>query len=593
MQALLGFLQGAQVPSQRRGNVCDEPVRSITVGAVPLRRGGLGVSRGTSAYRGELAARLLALLRDEGIAGDAPDCFTSICLNVDFAASPHVDRANVGESWILGLGDYEGGELWVEGDGEELFSGMRGSRHDIRHRWHKFNGQRVHATCPYDGYRVSVVFFTLPAAGRVSLVLRSLGFRAPSQIPLGAPPAYRVFICSTRRAQGLVRDTLPALFADGSVPPSAVTLCLRDGEDVARYGDLPLDVLVGPHQDAGLPAQRRACLAGRPEGSWNLFLDDDIRSFALADAGRTLNELFTHAFLLAEHAGVKLWGLNTSANEWNLRGTTSRAPGLVNGYCYGVIQGAQPVPLPHSDAHCGAAEDVERSLRYYADGGILRLNWACAQARVRSNAGGLQHQFASRAERAAAHDAVVRLLCAEFPALLVAKPGAPNGCVFRRGAERAVTSGDGDPSDASDVSDAPSEGGVSDAPSEGGRVSLSRARPASEAARSDSGDDAYERRPLSARSASESVAAPRPACAPSRRRVAAACVYCSRVFARPQSLAHHIAYEHSEQPPPKHECPRCGRLFRQKKDALAHLRGQRCGTRRGKHRAEFARVADS
>ena len=314
MQALLGFLQGAQVPSQRRGNVCDEPVRSITVGAVPLRRGGLGVSRGTSAYRGELAARLLALLRDEGIAGDAPDCFTSICLNVDFAASPHVDRANVGESWILGLGDYEGGELWVEGDGEELFSGMRGSRHDIRHRWHKFNGQRVHATCPYDGYRVSVVFFTLPAAGRVSLVLRSLGFRAPSQIPLGAPPAYRVFICSTRRAQGLVRDTLSALFADGSVPPWAVTLCLRDGEDVARYGDLPLDVLVGPHADAGLPAQRRACLAGRPEGSWNLFLDDDIRSFASLDAGRALNELFTHVFLMADHAGVKLWGLNTSAN---------------------------------------------------------------------------------------------------------------------------------------------------------------------------------------------------------------------------------------------------------------------------------------
>ena len=354
---------------------------------------------------------------------------------------------------------------------------------------------------------------------------------------------------------------------------------------MARYGDLPLDVLVGPHQDAGLPAQRRACLAGRPEGSWNLFLDDDIRNFALAGAGTTLNELFTHAFLMAEHAGVKLWGLNTSADERNLRGTASRAPGLVNGYCYGVIQGAQPVPLPHSDAHCGAAEDVERSLRYCADGGILRLNWACAQARVRTNAGGLQHQFASRAERAAAHDAVVRLLCAEFPALLAAKPGAPNGCVFRRGAERAVTSGNGDAS----VSDADD---VSDAPSEGDSFSLSRARPASEAARSDSGDDAYERRPLSARSASESVAAPRPACAPSRRRVAAACVYCSRVFARPQSLAHHIAYEHSEQPPPKHECPRCGRLFRQKKDALAHLRGQRCGTRRGRHRAEFACAAE-
>ena len=320
MQALLEFLQGAQIPTQRRGNICDEPARSITVGAVPLRRGGFGVSRATCAFRGELATRLLALLQGESIAGDAPpDCFTPICLNVDFAASPHVDRANVGESWILGMGSYEGGELFVEGEGGEDFSGMRGARRDARHRWRKFIGQRVHATCPYDGYRLSVVFFTLPASGRVSLVLRSLGFRAPtSELPLstpfGAPPAYRISICSTRRAQGLVRDPLPALFADGSIPPSVVTLCLRNGQDGARYGDLPLDVLVGPHADAGLPAQRRACLAGRPEGSWNLFLDDDIRSFASLDAGRALNELFTHAFLMAEPAGVKLWGLNTSAN---------------------------------------------------------------------------------------------------------------------------------------------------------------------------------------------------------------------------------------------------------------------------------------
>ena len=162
-----------------------------------------------------------------------------------------------------------------------------------------------------------------------------------------------------------------------------------------------------------------------------------IRSFALLDAGRTLNELFTHAFLMASSVGVKLWGLNVSSNERNLWGTASRAPGLVNGFCYGMIQGPRPVPLPHSDARGGAAEDVERSLRYFSyHGGILRLNWACAQARFRTNAGGLQDYFASSAERAATQDAVVRLLCAEFAALLTAKTGAPNGCVFlpaRRG----------------------------------------------------------------------------------------------------------------------------------------------------------------
>ena len=83
MEALLAFLQGAQIPTQRRSNVCDEPVRSITVGVVPLRHGDFGISRATSAFRGELTARLLALLRDEGISGTAPDSFTFICLNVD------------------------------------------------------------------------------------------------------------------------------------------------------------------------------------------------------------------------------------------------------------------------------------------------------------------------------------------------------------------------------------------------------------------------------------------------------------------------------------------------------------------------------
>ena len=79
----------------------------------------------------------------------------------------------------------------------------------------------------------------------------------------------------------------------------------------------------------------------------------------------------------------------------------------MNGYCYGVIQGAQPVPLLRSDARGGAAEDIERSLRYCADhGGILRLNWACAQARVPTNTGALQDHF-TKAERAAARDAVV------------------------------------------------------------------------------------------------------------------------------------------------------------------------------------------
>ena len=279
-----------------------------------------------------------------------------------------------------------------------------------------------------------------------------------------------------------MRDTLPALFADGSVPPSAITLRLRDGEDRARYGDLPLDVLVGPRIDAGLPAQRRACLAGRPEGSWNSFLDDDIRRLAFLDAGRTLNDLFAHAFLMAEHAGVKLWGLNTSSKEWRLRASTSRAPGLVNGYCFVVIQGAQPVPLPHSDARCrGGHREIAallRGSRHPAPELGLRPG---SRAHQRGRLAGPVHQ--SGASGHARRGGPVALRRIPSAARSQARRAEGLRVSARRYARRRATR----TTPARTATRAKRK--WTRATSGRGGLSLSCARPASEAARNDSGDD--------------------------------------------------------------------------------------------------------
>ena len=40
--------------------------------------------------------------------------YTSIQLNLNYAAALHTDNNNMGKSFILGLGDYTGGELYVE-----------------------------------------------------------------------------------------------------------------------------------------------------------------------------------------------------------------------------------------------------------------------------------------------------------------------------------------------------------------------------------------------------------------------------------------------------------------------------------------------
>ena len=44
--------------------------------------------------------------------------FTSIQFNKNYAMNKHVDSHNTGVSYIIGLGDYTGGELLIYYDGE-------------------------------------------------------------------------------------------------------------------------------------------------------------------------------------------------------------------------------------------------------------------------------------------------------------------------------------------------------------------------------------------------------------------------------------------------------------------------------------------
>jgi hypothetical protein len=67
---------------------------------------------------------------------------TSVCL-------PHVDTNNIGQSYIIGLGAYSGGNL--NHDGNSI---------NIRNKMFKFHGQKVHYVEPFKGNRYSVVFFT-------------------------------------------------------------------------------------------------------------------------------------------------------------------------------------------------------------------------------------------------------------------------------------------------------------------------------------------------------------------------------------------------------------------------------------------------
>ena len=91
-------------------------------------------------------------------------CFDNTCqwfnkvypFTFKYSTIQHIDNNNIGESIIIGLGDYEGGELIVfDKDDKPRYI-------DIKNRFYKFNGsQYYHATNDFTGNRVTMVFFNV------------------------------------------------------------------------------------------------------------------------------------------------------------------------------------------------------------------------------------------------------------------------------------------------------------------------------------------------------------------------------------------------------------------------------------------------
>tara|TARA_R110000765_G_scaffold12698_1_gene39044 strand:- start:85 stop:588 length:504 start_codon:yes stop_codon:yes gene_type:complete len=83
--------------------------------------------------------------------------FTTIQVNKNQQMKKHKDGNNVGESYIVGVGDYQGGELIVYDE-----FGENPKKIDIKHKFYKFNGSIYpHETAPFTGDRITLVFFSI------------------------------------------------------------------------------------------------------------------------------------------------------------------------------------------------------------------------------------------------------------------------------------------------------------------------------------------------------------------------------------------------------------------------------------------------
>lgn len=80
--------------------------------------------------------------------------FEAVTINKNQKASSHTDVNNVGESYIIGLGDYTGGEL-VFTDKDSPYYGT----HNIKGKWLRFVGDTPHHVKPFKGERYTLVYY--------------------------------------------------------------------------------------------------------------------------------------------------------------------------------------------------------------------------------------------------------------------------------------------------------------------------------------------------------------------------------------------------------------------------------------------------
>ena len=82
--------------------------------------------------------------------------YTSVQYNRNQKCAKHIDAKNTGVSTIIGLGDYEGGELLIYYDGEN----EPPTKVDIKNKFVEFDGSKYyHETADFTGNRFTLVFF--------------------------------------------------------------------------------------------------------------------------------------------------------------------------------------------------------------------------------------------------------------------------------------------------------------------------------------------------------------------------------------------------------------------------------------------------
>ena len=86
--------------------------------------------------------------------------WNAITVNQNYKAAPHRDKQNIGDSYLVAFGDYQGGEL-------EFHEGEKQGLHNINCRpiLHNFS-KDLHSVKDFTGTRISLVYYNFDTRGR-------------------------------------------------------------------------------------------------------------------------------------------------------------------------------------------------------------------------------------------------------------------------------------------------------------------------------------------------------------------------------------------------------------------------------------------
>jgi hypothetical protein len=247
---------------------------------------------------------------------------------------------------------------------------------------------------------------------------------------------YRIVIPSYDRPKRLKEATLALLVETHKVDLERIFIFVADEEEFQKYSEVlgakwkrrtaPEEAKKGEgNLVMGVPRirpQREFMAKFFPEGQYLLSVDDDVRKIQYLDEEDEvwdleegdLQKLIRHGCELMHRAGSKLWTVNTSGNNMSMHAThISRRPGVCNGYFYGFINRHLDSIFPQFD---DAAEDVERSARYFMEDGIvLRYRMLKCVTKCYEEKGGLQKVYEDATKRKDAEIKHLKYIAKEFP----------------------------------------------------------------------------------------------------------------------------------------------------------------------------------